>query len=184
MFMPSKEVRRCSVDFGNVLLENFSKEAQAEASRMCVEDGGCDSPRIREFLLKTSRLVADSLRGLKILVDRYGKENVFIVSRVDREAVEINKLLIKLNGICEKTGLLEANIVFVERLGDKVEVCENLGIFMHIDDRGEVFSHMCSRIPRLFWFNPSPKDLDKWSVKLGMNVVRVSSWEMLIPLLG
>ena len=82
-----REVRKCSVDFGNVLIENFSKEAQAEVDRMFKEDGCVVSPRIEKFLLDRVELIPDSLRGLKILVDRYGAENIFIVSRVDAENV-------------------------------------------------------------------------------------------------
>ena len=182
--MTDREVRRWSVDFGNVLIENFSKQAQAAVAEICArKDFLKNSQTLEEFLLKNSRLLPDAMRGLKRLVDRNGAENVFIVSRVDKEAVEINRVLFGVNKICELTGLLEANIYFVEMYSDKVDVCERLKIKNHIDDRGEVLSYMCGRLPHLIWFAPTKEDIEKWSVALGSNVVRVRNWEELIPIL-
>ncbi len=173
-----------SVDFGNVLISNFSKEDQAAVVEICVGKDFLKDPKIlNEFLLKSSNLLPDALRGLKRLVDRNGPENIFIVSCVDKEAIWINKMLFQVNRICELTGLLWGNIRFVEKRSDKVGVCEELKIENHIDDRGEVLSYTSGRIPHLIWFAPTKEDIEKWSEILGSSVVRVKNWEELIPLL-
>lgn len=182
--MASEKTSCWSVDFGNVLIENFSKEAQLAVAKICASEEYLKNTKILEdFLLKSSSLLPDALRGLKRLVERNGAENIFIVSRVDKEAIEINKMLMRINKICELTGLLEENIYFVEKRSDKVGVCEQLKIENHIDDRGEVLSYMCGRIPHLIWFAPPKEDIEEWSATLGSNVVRVKNWEELIPIL-
>ena len=174
--MIAREVRKWGVDFGNVLVQNLSKEQQVEIARICAHENIVKNPdTLENFLLKNSQLVTDALYGLKRLVEQNGARNVYIISRASHEESYINGILFRLHGILQYAGLFIDNIYICKQRSDKVDICEKLGILSFVDDRGKVLSYMCGKIPHLIWFAPTKKELDLWSANLGGRVVRVNS---------
>lgn len=182
--MKINEVRRWSVDFGNVLVQNIAPEKRQKISLLCQEmKHEYDTEELNKFLIAHSLLVPDAITGLQTLISRKGPENIFIVSRANRIERLVNRRLFANHRLAALTGFWPTHIFFVDTFKEKTEVCRSLDIQGHIDDRGEVLLHMHGVIPCLIWFSPSKKDESRWSHKLQDKTIRANGWNDLLPLL-
>lgn len=182
--MKISKVRRWSVDFGNVLVENIAPEKRQKIYLLWEEMKlKHDTEELDKFLIVNSLLVPNALTGLQTLISHKGPENIFIVSRASGIERLINYRIFTCHRFAALTGFLPEHIYFVDTFKEKVEVCHSLNIEGHIDDRGEVLLHMRGVIPCLIWFSPSQRDISRWSQELQDKTMRVSGWNDLLPLL-
>lgn len=183
--MNIKEASKWGVDFGNVLIQNLDQEARKQVSalfscgRMCHPIDRVDELDV--ILVAHSCMVSGALEGLKTLIERRGAEHVWIVSCAKELERFVNRRLIAVHKIREVTGLREDHIFFVDKREGKAGICRNLGIEAHIDDRGEVLSHLVNIVPNLIWFSPTERDVREWSTVLPTTTLRVNGWDELIP---
>lgn len=170
------DVKRWGVDFGNVLVQNFSWWTRWKlwfAILWCamqhwrrwryysLQDPSllkflfsyCDlSKALDPFLRRHTKLIPDAILGLRRLVQKVGTQNVWIVSRV-RNAIEreINFSMMLQSGIFSDTGLSPDHAFFVERYEQKARICARLGIDGFIDDNPRVLGAMRD-VPCLVFF--------------------------------
>ncbi len=175
--MDPSEVKRWGVDFGNVLVKNIPHNIRGKVADLLAAQNFSD---LDDLLRKNSALVPDAIEGLKTLVTHYGPHNVWIVSRAAGFERTINRRLLTLHRFEEHTGLLEDHIIFVDRREEKAGVCLKLGIQGHIDDRGEVLSHLVGAVPLPVWFAPTANDIRRWSSHISPYVLQVNGWSELL----
>ncbi|KKU51164.1 MAG: hypothetical protein UX72_C0025G0022, partial [Parcubacteria group bacterium GW2011_GWA2_47_10] len=174
-------VPRWSVDFGNVLVQNISRENRGEIMELWLDmKDENDTARLDEFLFECSSTIPNAILGLKTLVRMNGPENVWMVSRASGIERLVNRRLFKVHRFAGLTGFTPEQIVFVDLFSEKAEVCRALGIAGHIDDRGEVHFHLRGVVPNLIWFSPSKTDMARWTEPLGESVVQVLGWNDLL----
>jgi len=179
--MDLKSVDRWSVDFGNVLVQNIPISVRREMVQQYpnIETLGYTTEFDR-FLLQHSSVVPNAFFGLKRLTEIRGADQVWIVSRAEGIERVVNRRLFIAHRFEEITGLSIDHIHFVDKREEKAHVCKRLGIQGHIDDRGEVLSHLVGVVPNLIWFSPTASDLFKWSLRLSGSTCRVSGWNEIL----
>jgi len=183
--MGIREVRRWSIDFGKVLVENLSQEQQKIVARICpkASDSHPNFMALDNYLRLTSLIIPEAMHGLYMLIKRVGSDNVWIVSHASGMERIVNRRIFAVHFFWEIAGMRPENIIFVDHFAEKAGVCRSLGIGGHIDDRGEALVHMRDIVPLRVWFNPSTRDLQRWENTLAGTTLRISGWREIIEAL-
>lgn len=166
------QVKRWGVDIGNVLVKNFNHKV-TDVSQVTWEN-----------IKENGELVPDAIQGLKLLIDKVGADNVWIVSKVSPIQQMISELILKELQICEQTGMRPEQIRFCLERKDKAPIIKELQLEGHIDDRGEVIESLQSFLPCPIWFNPSDKDYLEWDDYISQKILMVPNWQGIIALYG
>ena len=64
-------------------------------------------------------MVEESYVSVKLAVQKFGSENVYIISKAKEKYIQRNLDLLKVNEFFEKTGLKIENVYFVNEFEDK-----------------------------------------------------------------
>ncbi|HVI42695.1 MAG TPA: hypothetical protein VM577_18810 [Anaerovoracaceae bacterium] len=169
-YIHPKDVKRWGVDIGNVLVENFNIKI-TDPSQVTWEN-----------VKGNGRLVPGAIEGLKLLIDKVGAENVWIVSKVSPIQQMVSELVLKELQVCERTGMRPEQIRFCLERKDKAPIIKELQLEGHIDDRGEVIDSLQNFLPCPIWFAPSQKDMLEWDDYISQKVLMVFGWAGIIAM--
>lgn len=175
--MRINQAQRWSVDLGNVLVQNIPKDVRNEIKKI---HESRNFAKLDKFLLLHSLLVPGAQAGLRALIDKAGSENVWIVSRASGMERKVNKRLLAVHRFWALTGLRSKHVHFVDHFAEKADICKQLRVDAHIDDRGEVHAGLQDIVPIKIWFAPSPNDIRRWSDVIWHDVFRAESWTQII----
>lgn len=171
--MKIKDVNSWGVDIGNVILKNVPRETQ----QYYMERG-----LTPEQVVDRLQLVPDALLGLRFLVHKVGRENIWIISKADAIQSHISRLAFDKFRLCHTTGLDPEQILFVTERPDKTPVFKSLELEGCIDDHGEVISSVQDVVKCPVWFKPDAKYSAMWIPRMSYSVRVVSGWTHLLSL--
>ncbi len=119
----------------------------------------------------------DSLDVVKRLIAKYGKDNVFIISRVNDAQKLRAEAFLDSTDFYNITGFNKNNLYFCFDRRDKSIFISGLNIDCHVDDRVSVMNHVSDKVLKLI-FCPDEKELSLLNKEgAGMlNYKIVNSW--------
>ena len=79
-------------------------------------------------------IVEESFSSVKLAVEKFGRDNVFIISKAKQKYIDRNLTLLKEKGFITGTNLREENIYFVNEYEDKGELGKKLQLDYILDD--------------------------------------------------
>ena len=91
---------------------------------------------------KTEQIEEESIKSIKLVVEKYGKSNVFIISKAKDKYIKLNKERLKNYNFYEKTGFSISNLYFCNEYSDKAKLCDKLKIDFMIDDSLKVIKYL------------------------------------------
>lgn len=122
---------------------------------------------INNILLNNGQLIPDALIGLRLLTQKTGKENVWLVTDTQISNIFLDKFK-------EATTLPKQQVLTVTSLQDKITVIKSLELDAFIDTEGMVLSSLDIKCP--IWFNPSKSNIKNNVQNMNMNVRVVGNW--------
>ncbi|HLG28174.1 MAG TPA: hypothetical protein VI423_10350 [Paenisporosarcina sp.] len=168
--MKLHEIKSWGVDVGNVLIRNASNRA-IEQKQLTFKE-----------VVNKLFLVPDALLGLRMLVQKVGPENVWIVSKATREQSAVTRLALERFRFYQTTGLRKDQVLFCPERKDKRPIIKALELEGHVDDRGEVIESIQSFVKCPIWFHPEEKETEEWASKIKYNVRVVSGWKQIMEI--
>ena len=161
------KIRKIGIDVGGVIMTSHNKS----------EDTSFFGANYLQ-----SEAEEGAFEGIKTLIDYYGAENVFIISKCGTNTQKKTIEWFTYQDFYGKTGFREENIYFCKRRHEKAPICERLGITDFVDDRLEVLSFMNS-VDNVYAFNPQLEEMNQFSEACGHYTV-VWNWEELLNVMG
>ena len=76
----------------------------------------------------------ESILSLKLAVQKYGRDNIFIISKAKDKYVELNKEYLNNIHFFDNTLINKENLIFCREYEDKAILCKKLNIDYMIDD--------------------------------------------------
>lgn len=171
--MKLHQINSWGIDVGNVIFHNLSESLQLFHQK---EDS---SP---EEIVEQMSLIPDTLNGLKMLVGKVGKDNIWLFSKSGEKRIATTKLALERFKVYQSTGIKEDQVIFVPGRQDKIPIIKALELDGHIDDRGETIFSVQKFVKCPLWFCPNQKDADKWARKMKHSVRVVSGWKQLMEI--
>jgi hypothetical protein len=98
--------------------------------------------------------VEDAFVAVEILVDTFGKENVFIISKCGEVIEDKTRKWLVGNDLYPRTGFDLANLYFCRTRAEKAPLAEELGLTDYIDDHADVLQYMKGIVERRYLFGP------------------------------
>lgn len=182
--MHIRDVERWSVDIGNVMVGNLTKAEQEHVSSAYIVHGLDYAKKELDRLIRDSvRLIEGSIDGLKMLIDRRGAKNVWIISRATGIERLTDTRILQSKDIFAKTGLLEDHVRYIDQREDMAGVCAELDINGHIGNNGEVLFHLQDVVPCLVWLNCPQEYVNLWLPRLHNAPFILKDWRPLTALL-
>jgi len=89
-------------------------------------------------------------------MNRYGRENVFIVSKAGMSIQKTTLDWFHHHEFFPKTSFMEENVHFCKERRDKADISRKLKLTHFIDDTLVVLSYLLDVIPNLYLFNADP----------------------------
>jgi len=120
----------------------------------------------------------DCFESIKKLVDMFGSENVFIVSKCGKTIQEKSLQWLEYYKFFEITGMRKINVHFTEKREEKAVVCQQFLITHFIDDRTDVmkFLMQCPTIKHYYLYNPEPVQQQNFFVYYLPELCKVKNW--------
>lgn len=136
---------RIGLDVGGVLLDSLSNE-------------GTPTDIFGDDYLRATA-VAGAFEGTGLLVEYFGHDNVFVLSKARREVTRTRVMeWLQYNGFFRITGLRQENVHFCNDWIDKTPLAAQLGLTAFVDDKCDVLKCMQVVVPRRFLFGPQPTE--------------------------
>jgi len=132
--------RRIGLDVGGVLTDSLRN------------DGTDTSFRSDNFMATSA--VPGSLEAVATLVQRYGAENIFIISKCGKEIERKTRLWLEGNEFYTQTGFWVQNLHFCLHRADKAPIAAKLGLTDFVDDHVEVLMYMDGVVDLRYLFGP------------------------------
>lgn len=117
-----------------------------------------------------------SLEVLAYLLAYRFADRIFIVSKASPRVEALTRAWMRHVGFHPRTGISEANLVFVRERLAKAEVCRTYGITHFVDDRVDILEAMSS-VSHRYLFAPSDDPRTYSGLSPGVTVVR--TWDEL-----
>lgn len=139
--------KRIGIDVGGVITDR-------------VNNDGTDTNFRGDNFMKTSA-VKGAFVLIKDLIERYGAQNVFIVSKCGLVIEDKTRRWLDGHNFYQFTGFNPDNLYFCRERADKAPIVQRLGITDFIDDREEVLGYMKGIVKRRYLFGPqtvAPED--------------------------
>ena len=147
---------------------------------------GGDTDKPDQFFSKdylNATAVENAFESIKKLVDKYGKENIYLVSKCGESTQKKTLLWLEHTRFFEITGMHESNVYFCEERWQKSLICDEHGINIFIDDRYSVLEHL-TNLHQLYLFNPNESELKRFNqLKDKKHIKLVMDWKELMGLL-
>ena len=135
--------RRIGLDVGGVIIDAIAN------------DNTDTSFRSDNFLATTA--VKGAFEAIKKLVEAYGSENIFIISKCGPEIERKTRLWLEATGFYTITGFDPANLYFCLNRPDKAPIAQELQLTDFVDDKAEVLRYMEGIVTRRYLFGPQRK---------------------------
>lgn len=103
---------------------------------------------------KTRELFTESYRTIKLCIEKYKPENVYIISKAKSHWIDITKKMLEETNFYKLTNFLEENIYFVNEYGDKAVLCGKLQLNYFVDDSIKVIKFLLDTNTIGIWFDP------------------------------
>lgn len=133
-------------------------------------DGTDTDLRGPNFMQATSVLGAyDAVRKL---VELYGPDNVFIVSKCGEMMEGKTRMWLAGNGFYSHTGFERENLVFCRTRPEKAPIARALKLTSFVDDRPDVLQHMEGIVGNRFLFGPQNDEQQNTD-----GLIVVNTWE-------
>ena len=111
---------------------------------------------------KTREVFTESYMSIRLCIEKFKPENVYIVSKARNQWITSNKKLLTETDFYNTTGLLEENVYFVNEYEDKATMCEKLQLDYLVDDSVKVIKFLLKTNTTGIWFGVnSTSCLDK-----------------------
>ena len=91
---------------------------------------------------ETNKIDDEAICSIKLVVEKYGKENVFIISKAKNKYIKLNKERLRDYNFYDKTGFFKSNLYFCDEYADKAKLCDKLKIDFMIDDSIKVIKYL------------------------------------------
>lgn len=91
---------------------------------------------------KSETINDEAVKSIKLVIEKYGKENVYIISKAKEKYIKINKNRLDEYDFYEKTRFLKSNLFFCNEYIDKSRICKNLKIDYMVDDSLKVIKFL------------------------------------------
>ncbi len=118
--------------------------------------------------------VAGAFEAIRQLVQYFGADNTFIVSKCYPPIQEQTRKWLAHHEFYERTGVKPENVHFCLKRHQKAPICEELEITHFIDDKLEVLSYLDTVATR-YLFQSQPREVEKYKEFLP-KVTQVGSW--------
>ncbi len=118
---------------------------------------------------------------IKFLRKKYGKENLYIVSKARKEMKEKILAWLLKNKFFEETEMIQENLIFCDNYEDKRLIVEKLGINVFIDDHFKVIKELIKndKMIKIIWFN-SDANIKLIEKKYRLKIIITSKWNKLV----
>jgi len=147
------------VDFGGVIIEWTKEEKDVTLSRSNVPD---------------------AFESLRQLVDGRFGDNVFVVSKTERETQDKIIAWLLHQNFYKITGVKLENIYFCQKREEKAGICKKLGITHFIDDRLENLGYLSNvGVKNLYLFQGRQNEIQK-NIHFIPMVKLVNSWQEIL----
>lgn len=164
---------RLGIDFGNTIVKFVRKDDESESEWVEI-DGATET--------------------IRRLVERYGAEHIFIITKAVRRDQTKTLLWLKQHWEIDRpsarkrcyraTGLKVDNIYFCAHRAEKAPIAARLRLTHYIDDRPRVLSCLTT-VRNKILFNSTAEDLSAWQDQIVGRVSIVSDWrgvaQILLP---
>lgn len=121
-------------------------------------------------------VMKDAIRVVKKIVETYGAENIYIISRVRTHHLSmVTGIWLEHHDILKKTNILLDNIYICYQLKDKAKLAAKLKLTHFIDDRLEVLDYFPEKI-NLIAFQPTKNAIKKYPDVAARSAI-VNSWK-------
>ena len=124
-----------------------------------------------------------ALVTIKLAIEKFGKENIFIISKAKYEWIKSNLELFEKLNFYEVTGVKKDHVHFVDEFEDKKDKCTKLGVTYMIDDEIKVVK-FCSESDSIvpIWFERTKEECLK--LHLDDKVIPCKTWKSIRKLLS
>jgi len=125
--------------------------------------------------------VPGSFEAIQTIVDRYGAENVYIISQASFPVALRKSEWLGAKNFFEKTGTHRENVIFLESSMQKTEACRLNHIRQFVDNRLNILERLRTQIPEMhemIWLQvlPAEDELTE-NVDLSSKVIVSKSWK-------
>ena len=114
----------------------------------------------------------NAIEVMKNLVSRYGKENLYIISKVPEESEELMLIWLRDNGMFEDVGTDPSHVYFCRLRTEKAFIASELKLNYFVDDRAEVLESMNGIVDRRIMYSANGKHENSQD----NGIIRLSSW--------
>lgn len=132
---------------------------------------------------RTASETEGAVDGITKLVEVFGSENTFIVSKAGWKIRKRTKQWLKIIDFYNRTGMLESNVHFTFTRAEKADVAAELGLTHFIDDKAEVLSYVIATVHNVFLFRPQTF-VDDFYTKLvdnkTINLYILANWNLTV----
>jgi hypothetical protein len=98
--------------------------------------------------------VTGAYDAVREIVECYGADNVFIISKCGEVIEGRTRRWLTGNGFYTYTGFSPTNLYFCHTRAEKAPIAEALGLTDFVDDRQDVLEHMKGIVARRYLFGP------------------------------
>jgi hypothetical protein len=142
-----------------------------------------DTDKPNQFFTKnylTAPAVDLAFESITKIVERYGSDYVFLVSKCGESTEEKTLEWLEYQQFYIKTGIDQSQVLFCRKRYEKKLICADYNIKLFIDDRYTVLEHLTD-LKRLYLFNPVDSELEKFNqTKNKKHIYLVSNWTELM----
>lgn len=125
---------------------------------------------------KTTRLVLpDAIMSIRLLIDKYGTDSIFIISKAKDKWVTANREMLDKEEFYNKTGFDIKNLYFVDEYEDKKTMCDKLKIDYMIDDSIKVIRFLLNTTTTPIWFDK--EKMTDFSKRDSKKIIIARSWK-------
>lgn len=149
--------RRIGLDVGGVIIDALGNDNTDTAFRS------------DNFMRTTA--VKGVHKAVKVLIETFGQENVFIISKCGEVIEGKTRLWLEGTGFHRRTGFDSANLFFCRKRPEKAPIAAELRLTDFVDDHADVLGYMKGIVTRRYLFGPQ---LDQAQDTTGLTVV--NSW--------
>jgi hypothetical protein len=116
---------------------------------------------------------------IKILIEKFGSENVFIISKCGEKVQRKSREWLEYNQFFLMTGFVPEHIHFCLERYEKAGIAQTLHLTHLIDDRYTVLKHLLSlkQVERLILFSPNETEQGLSRSNPSNKILQVSSWD-------
>lgn len=113
------------------------------------------------------------LQAVRKIVKKFGRNNVYIVSKCPEETETAMLEWLNSNGFIDQMGIDPRQIYFCRLRSDKVVIAKKLKLTYFIDDRAEVLESMKGVVPRRIMYSAS----GDYEFSNDSEIAKLSNWQ-------